>query len=148
MPLKYTPVQLTVTAGHMRANKTRTAEIHGCEASIRPRRTGCQRRGCHYRHPSGVSITTGCTARGLTACRLRTLVILTEYLNAPSTFMHCWPSSKPQVAAYQCTKHPLRTRRDAYQNRPKCTMNQKPPNQAGLKYTMSQAIVPNEPYKI
>ena len=63
-------------------------------------------------------------------------------------FMHGRHSSKPQVAAYQCTKHPLRTRRDAYQNRPKCTMCRKPPAQDGRKYTLSQAIVPDEPHKI
>ncbi len=53
----------------------------------------------------------------------------------PVAFMHGAPFIKSQAATYQCTKHPLRTRRDAYQNRLKCTMNKKVPTHAELKYT-------------
>ena len=48
-------------------------------ATDHPRRAVFQRRGCHYRHPSGVSITIGCTAGSLTACRLRTFVMAIFY---------------------------------------------------------------------
>ena len=92
-----------------------------------------------------VRLTTGCTARGLTACRLRTHVILIEYLNAPSTFMHGGQSCKFQTATYQCTKHPLRTRRAAYQNRLKCTMCRKPLARAGRKYTQGTPPHPSRP---
>ena len=62
-------------------------------------------------------------------------------------FMHGRQSSKSRATTYQCTKHPLRTRRAAYQNRRKCTMCRKPPAQDGRKYTLNNPSHPSRPKK-